>query len=265
MRRLIYIDNLRGFLILLVILGHSLQDMGTGNENVLFRVIYAFHIPLFMAVSGYVSYRSHLEWHKLIKMAKQLLVPFFVWAVVSCFLVGDAKYYWEIIKYPDRGLWFLYALYFISLLLTCCDWIAMKTGILLEIVVLVVAVISSAIVLVFGFKLFGFQLISYHFVFYSAGFFAHKYQIPEIMHKNIALPLVLLFVVLTFGSGMSIVPQILGLQDNAFAVNVLDDLCQYVVGLTSIPVGLYVFKNALWGGRTICSLGSEGRLWRCMQ
>ena len=201
-------------------------------------------MPLFMAVSGYVCYRPQLEWHKLEKRARQLLVPFFVWAVITCILVGDATYYWEIIKYPDRGLWFLYALFFISLLLTCCDWLSRKLGIPLEVVALIVALVSSAIVLVFGFKLFGFQLISYHFVFYCAGFFAHKYQIPEIMHKYIALPLTVFFIVMAFGSGLSVVPKILGLQNNAVAVNVLDDLYQYAVGLVSIPVGLYVFKNA---------------------
>lgn len=203
-------------------------------------------MPLFMAVSGYVCYKPRLEWHKLARRAKQLLVPFLMWALITCALVGDAKYYWEIIKYPDRGLWFLYALFFITLLLTCCDWLSRKLEIPLDVVCLTVALVSSAIVLVFGFKLFGFQLISYHFVFYCAGFFAHKYQIPEIMHKYIALPLMVIFIVMTFGSGLSVIPKILGLQNNAAAVKVLDDLYQYAVGLISIPVGLYVFRNVRW-------------------
>ena len=59
-RRLIWADSLKGFLILLVILGHSIQYT-LGNAcyfNHLWNIIYSFHMPAFMAISGFLAYRD---------------------------------------------------------------------------------------------------------------------------------------------------------------------------------------------------------------
>ncbi len=51
-KRLDYIDALRGFGIILVVLGHL-----HFGHNMLHQYIYAFHMPLFFLVSGYL-YRA---------------------------------------------------------------------------------------------------------------------------------------------------------------------------------------------------------------
>lgn len=65
-KRLIFPDVLKGITILLVILGHSIQ-YGNGTvflknqdffSNELFKFIYGFHMPLFMAISGYFVFYS---------------------------------------------------------------------------------------------------------------------------------------------------------------------------------------------------------------
>lgn len=51
------IDILRGFATILVVLGHILQYSMMQNEafynDFLFKVIYSFHMPLFMCISGF--------------------------------------------------------------------------------------------------------------------------------------------------------------------------------------------------------------------
>ena len=57
--RLIWADSLKGWLILLVILGHAIQcTLGADCENNhVWNLIYSFHMPAFMAVSGWLAYR----------------------------------------------------------------------------------------------------------------------------------------------------------------------------------------------------------------
>lgn len=57
--RLLWADALKGVLILLVVLGHSIQNT-IGDAcyiNHLWNIIYSFHMPAFMAISGYLSFR----------------------------------------------------------------------------------------------------------------------------------------------------------------------------------------------------------------
>lgn len=54
MQRLEYIDTLRGFAIFLVVLGHVLEHAGL-KDGFLFHLIYSFHMPLFICISGFVS------------------------------------------------------------------------------------------------------------------------------------------------------------------------------------------------------------------
>ena len=48
-RRIDFLDASKGIGILLVILGHILTD-----KNILLKFIYAFHMPLFFIIAGYV-------------------------------------------------------------------------------------------------------------------------------------------------------------------------------------------------------------------
>lgn len=58
--RLIWADSLKGWLMILVILGHAIQIvMGKGcGESHLWNIIYSFHMSAFMAVSGWLAYRG---------------------------------------------------------------------------------------------------------------------------------------------------------------------------------------------------------------
>lgn len=60
-KRLIWADSLKGLLIILVVLGHSIQGTyGSDCENNhLWNIIYSFHMPAFMAVSGFLAFRPN--------------------------------------------------------------------------------------------------------------------------------------------------------------------------------------------------------------
>ena len=59
MNRNVYIDIVKSFAIFMVVLGHCLQYTLPDNErysNTLFIMIYSMHMPLFVAISGYLFY-----------------------------------------------------------------------------------------------------------------------------------------------------------------------------------------------------------------
>ncbi len=80
-KRLDYIDALKGFGILLVVLGH----MHFGYDNCT-KYIFAFHMPLFFLVSGYL-YKTPTRLFTGIKQKmKSLLIPYFVFGLGYYFL-----------------------------------------------------------------------------------------------------------------------------------------------------------------------------------
>ncbi len=135
-----FIDSLKGVLIFLVVYGHAIQftgyewqerweDNGFWRDPV-FQTIYMFHMPLFMAISGFLSVGAigRLGFGEVVvRRFRQLMVPVFVWAVLfrsGMFLLEtrgrsmpDAdlagKIAWEV----GHGLWFLWAAFF-SMVLT---------------------------------------------------------------------------------------------------------------------------------------------------
>lgn len=73
-QRFIWADSLKGWLMLLVILGHAIQStLGPDcYSNHVWNLIYSFHMPAFMAVSGWLAYRATdaskpaiVEWGRL--------------------------------------------------------------------------------------------------------------------------------------------------------------------------------------------------------
>lgn len=122
--RIIYWDALKGFAILLVILGHSLLTV-SGTDSVLFRVIYSFHVPLFFTISGYFFFFS-LQRHKtsevLLKKAIMLLLPVIIvstidWSIYYLDMslsLKDNLINW--ISRFERTLWFFLSLFILSLI-----------------------------------------------------------------------------------------------------------------------------------------------------
>lgn len=102
-RRIFYWDNLKGFLIFLVVLGHMIEQLlPDGMSQQLYKVIYLFHMPLFVFCSGYLSRFSPR------KILKQLLLPYVVIQVVFGLIA-----FREIqVSTPYWLLWYLLALAF---------------------------------------------------------------------------------------------------------------------------------------------------------
>lgn len=196
--RTLWVDALKGFLIIVVVLGHALQ-LTIGEDcfdNHLLNIICSFQMPVFVAVSGFLNYRVTQRPFKnrLNRRALQLLVPFFIWSVIQFVLdrVYTLDTFCSIVLFPDRYFWFLWVLFFIYLLFNICDWFAKRTCIKQEVIMLLSCVILSAIMVVFEFRYFGFQFIAYYFLFYVIGYYLNKYN--KILNINNAFVFLLIII-----------------------------------------------------------------------
>lgn len=115
--RLPLFDSLKGFAILMVVYTHVLQYVGVGNYlvNPFFEFTYAFHMPLFMTISGYFAASTlRLGWKELLhKKAVNLLLPCLTAGIVI--LLVNRTLHWDPrhagLSYPIFNLWYLKCLF----------------------------------------------------------------------------------------------------------------------------------------------------------
>lgn len=90
-QRIVSFDALKLFAIYLVIWGHCINwfQSGNGEENFMYRIIYSFHMPLFMMISGYFSYSSIKDSfsHFIKKKFRSLIYPCLVWGFILWILL----------------------------------------------------------------------------------------------------------------------------------------------------------------------------------
>ena len=185
--RILYFDALKGFAILLVVMGHviawNFSDRSTlvidsdSSDNVrraaiVFTWIYSFHMPLFFMVSGYFSYKNHLSLGRM--MWRRSISYLFPYLTTGFFMLALRGYY---------GYWFLLSLWqltMISLLYSklCESWFR-KRNLTIEIILLLVLscaleFYSKHFELSFnGIEMFKFAGYSMPFFF---GYLLHKYE-----------------------------------------------------------------------------------------
>lgn len=131
------IDNIRGVAIFLVVWGHSIQFLG-GNEfdffeNKVFAVLYSFHMPLFMFVSGYLftnTPKKRRTYEILKSKFHELVIPIIIWSaiftiafygrrVLTGINVENILYLVKMyIKFLPIYLWFFWTVYACMLLTT---------------------------------------------------------------------------------------------------------------------------------------------------
>ena len=132
-----------------------------------------------MAMSGYVSQRDFTPWRTVGRRAVQLLVPFFAWAVVKSLIVGDFSYMLTIVMLPDRGLWFLWALFFIVLIIKCCDVVARRLKINIVLTLIAAMGVLYFLTLAMGIRVLGLQFIAWQMPFYCFGWWLNRSKLAE--------------------------------------------------------------------------------------
>jgi fucose 4-O-acetylase-like acetyltransferase len=177
-KRDVYLDALKGFAICLVVLGHSVQAyVANYDGNALFRVIYSFHMPLFMFLGGAVASLNPrpMNWKFLERKLLQLVVPFVAWYLVAYLLtsahrtIAFGSYIQVGAESPDHGLWFLPVLF----LNFCC--LALVKQLTPRLKLFGYPLVWLAICLIPTGK-YGIGLVRWHFPFFAAGYLLFTYR-----------------------------------------------------------------------------------------
>ena len=173
--RIFWVDGLKAFLIYLVVLGHCIQyTCSTYNENLVFYIIYSFHMPLFMFVSGFVSYKETVKMNVIVRRFVQLMIPFFFYTILGAIVKQDIRIFIDTCLYPERGLWFLWALFFIVLLNTCGKVLSQGlrvSPLIGDIIVFVFLAIAGHCT-----DLYGIATIAKFYLYYTIGLYVRKFE-----------------------------------------------------------------------------------------
>jgi acyltransferase 3 len=181
-QRNLLIDVLKGFTIILVVMGHASQWFsGDDRSNPFYVTIYAFHMPLFMFLSGYVCYNNRGEIN-LFKRFQVLVIPFFVWFFISLAFHKEIIYpniviekLLILLKNPAKGMWFLWLLFWQCVLL----YLALKINKQREVFVL----IGLWSILIFIHRILGAPIpfyglsdLCWYLLYFTIGYVLHKYE-----------------------------------------------------------------------------------------
>lgn len=182
-----WIDEAKGRLIFLVVLGHSLQYLFCHGanywDNLLFSFIYSFHMPLFALLSGYLAYgfasRYNLKEGVCIRFL-QILIPCFAWAGINYglgILIGrnSASGIINFIKYWIHSNWYLWAMFYCTIAILICT-MARRYWYVVAIIMILLCLVTPDIANTISFKMM--------FPFFAVGYAIKKYGILRFV-KNI--------------------------------------------------------------------------------
>lgn len=107
-----YLDNAKGLLIVLVVIGHAIEQAhDTMAGNALYLLIYSFHMPAFVLITGYLTRGFKATPKGYLKIVTTLLVPYVIFQtlhrICTTVLAGD-PFTLRLLD-PEWTLWFLLA------------------------------------------------------------------------------------------------------------------------------------------------------------
>lgn len=181
-----WVDRARGIGMILVVLGHALADTMSGGETssisqVIFDVIYSFHMPLFFFLSGFCGVKAleMIEGRQKIDYIssrfKRLMIPYLfvgLWYVpLKIILSSEVNTEVNILALPinfisghnpNFQLWTLYALFISSTLICVLSGLGYKS-------IIIISLASSVVSMFIACPITIIQQVMFEFFFYACG------------------------------------------------------------------------------------------------
>lgn len=195
------VDIIRGFAMLLVVLGHTISGSTIEyQDSFLFQVIWTLQMPLFIIISGYVTrYSQPISsginlWKFVKKRTLAYLLPWTVWTFIVRGGIFNQTAFWDVkhlFWHMDSGYWFLFSIWTISLIYGISDYLSNKItlqkykNILLHFLICSVGAIGLILLgknIGFGFLCIKFTL--YYIPFYLLGYLYGNLQDKLFVMKN---------------------------------------------------------------------------------
>lgn len=135
-KRDIYLDNAKGVLITLVVIGHGLEFIGGWYDegiNYVLTLIYLLHMPAFCFFAGITTSKD-----RYIERSINMMCFFIVYQLIySPFIVSSGWGWKQVFTTPIYSLWFIYTLSIWTMALPFV--LKIKSGLLITIVISLVA------------------------------------------------------------------------------------------------------------------------------
>ncbi|GAL67507.1 acyltransferase family protein [Jejuia pallidilutea] len=213
--RILYIDRLRGINILLVVMGHVITGNVINGERAEILIYGStFRMPLFMFLCGYVA--SKVIKPKIfdnygafvLKKTRTILLPFFAWPLlVDPFFFSDTLEFNFFETFKDLinggGFWFLYYLFFITMLYSLWLFLSYRfnanKNIVYDLVFLLI--IGLALIVIWQLDVISFMRnFMLFYVFYFLGVIVAKYDfLSKLLMSKIGVSISLLAFILLVG------------------------------------------------------------------
>lgn len=258
MKRINKIDILKGIAIICMVLGHAIQLYNGADyrnekmfySNVAYKIIYTFHMPLFMVVSGYLFFIS-LQKDNSFKMIKRKVITYSIPIIVFAILKTLPHAYiqgFSLLLIKDVAYNVLHTLWFLWALIYACVsvWVFEKIKnqnlkCILCMIAIVLVFITPDILMSNVFK----YTIPYFFVGYCYG----KKQLN--FNKRIYWLSVPTWVLMLFFYGKEHYIYVSGINLNIFRSSNFEimeklyiDLYRYIIGLVGC-LAVYKIVNVL--------------------
>lgn len=105
------IENLKIILIFCVILGHLLETVGGGYN--LYKVIYSFHMPMFLFINGWLAPRNYASKRTVLKLIYPYILFQILYQLFHTYIISDEIAEFSIqFSTPYWLLWYLLSLIF---------------------------------------------------------------------------------------------------------------------------------------------------------
>lgn len=254
-KRINWIDSIKGFGIILVVLGHT-----SGIDIYLYKFIYSFHMPLFFILSGYLwnykKYRVFSFRDIFLKKFKLYILPYFFFAIVNLilqilwriiilrdmlsiseiynYLFGILYCYADVQHMPNCSpIWFLMCLFLSSILF----WLLLKYFRKYALIIsCMFALLSYAIYLFIDFRIplnFSTALMAVLFMYLGL-----KLRELSILEKLVSKRIFVIFMII-IGVFLSQINDVVGMNENNYGYLLL-----FIITSIFLSVSfLFLFKN----------------------